>query len=482
MSKILFVVNSPKMHNYLLYCIEFIANQQIDTDFLIFIDNVQTENYYFSKIELLINSKFSNLKKNSLDKIDVTNLKFKHKNISILNKIEDIEINDWIIFEDHKKINLDKFKKFTKNGYLAFDFSKQKVVNQVLNASFLSLNLLHNNTISNKWKIISHQKLKKEQGFYNNLNKLLFNYSIYLNKYLVENKKQCKFIFKEIIQINDFKIFFYNLNLIKIIFIRKLSLYKLNWKIGFYENNELKLLEQPRKSFWADPFIIEKEGLLYLFFEELIKNIGKISCVILNKKLEIIEHKIILDKNYHLSFPNVFLFEDSYFMIPETSQNNNLQLYKCISFPFEWKFEMNLIQNIKLIDSVWIFHNNIYWIFANKIEDFEHDNNERLYIYYSEKLLSNNWISHCQNPVITDFKTARNAGNIFIENNKMFRPSQNCTNGYGNNVVINEITELSILNYCEKKFDEVFASKNYEGTHTFNKTKNYQVADFLVKE
>ena len=201
MSKILFVVNSPKMHNYLLYCIEFIANQQLDTDFLIFIDNVQTENYYFSKIELLINSKFSNLKKNSLDKIDVTNLKFKHKNISILNKIEDIEINDWIIFEDHKKINLDKFKKFTKNGYLAFDFSKQKVVNQVLNASFLSLNLLHNNTISNKWKIISHQKLKKEQGFYNNLNKLLFNYSIYLNKYLVENKKQSEYILKEIIEV-----------------------------------------------------------------------------------------------------------------------------------------------------------------------------------------------------------------------------------------------------------------------------------------
>lgn len=482
MSKILFVVNTTQTHNYLLYCIEFIANQQKNTDFSIFIDNLQTENYYFSKIELYINSKFSNFKKNSLNKIDITNFKFQNKNISITNKIENIEINDWIIFEDYKKIQLKKFQKLTKNGYLAFDFSKQKVVNQVLNASFLSLNLLHNDTISDHWKIISHQKIKKEQGFYNNLNKLLFNYSIYLNKYLVADKKTNESILVDKIKPNGFKSFFYNFNLIKTIFIRKLSRKKLNWKIGFYKNNELKLLNQPRKSFWADPFIIEKEGLLYLFFEELINNIGKISCVILNKKLEIKEHKIILDKNYHLSFPNVFLFEDSYFMIPESSQDNNLQLYKCISFPFEWKFEMNLIQNIKLIDSVWIFYNNLYWIFANKIEDFEHDNNERLYIYYSEKLLSNNWVSHCQNPVITDFKTARNAGNIFIENNKIFRPSQNCTNGYGNNIVINEITELSILNYSEKKFDEVFASKNYEGTHTYNKTNNYQVADFLVKE
>ena len=169
-------------------------------------------------------------------------------------------------------------------------------------------------------------------------------------------------------------------------------------------------------------------------------------------------------------------------MIPESNQNNTLQLYKCDNFPFLWSHKMNLMEDIKLLDSNWIYHNNLYWIFANKVENFEYDNNERLYLYYSEDLFSQNWQSHIKNPIIVDASLARNAGNLWVEDGKLFRVSQNCKHGYGENLVLNRIVELNTTNYVEEKIRELFPPKNYVGIHTQNRCEDIYVYDFLYKE
>ena len=45
---------------------------------------------------------------------------------------------------------------------------------------------------------------------------------------------------------------------------------------------------------------------------------------------------VVLEENFHLSFP--FVFEDSgnLYMIPETAENQQIRLYECISFPEKW--------------------------------------------------------------------------------------------------------------------------------------------------
>ncbi|MGS0748017.1 hypothetical protein [Halpernia sp. GG3] len=75
-----------------------------------------------------------------------------------------------------------------------------------------------------------------------------------------------------------------------------------------------------------------------------------------------------------------------------------------------------------------------------------------------------------------------NAGNIFIKNNKMYRPSQNCRETYVANIVINEIIEITTQLYTEEISESIFPPKNYLGLHTFNSIEGIEVYDFLKEE
>jgi len=58
---------------------------------------------------------------------------------------------------------------------------------------------------------------------------------------------------------------------------------------------------------------------------------------------------------------------------------------------------------------------------------------------------------HKLNPVIIDSRRARSAGNIFVEDGKIIRPSQNNIHSiYGYGLNLSEIKELSLENYKEE--------------------------------
>ena len=494
MSKVVFVVNSNTIHLYLWKCIERISKEMKGVDITIFLDeNTKRQiNHSFNPVIDLVDSKFSNLKKNPLELINLTDVITNHKNIKTTNKLKELTLSDWVIFESHYH-NSNTFKSYTKNGILLLDLNQINLINSILSKSLIKLSILYNNQKINNWTVISSINLKKEIGLKNNFHKILFNYAIYLTKFLKNTKTtDNETINNTLIPQNSvkgslflkLKVVFYYIKLTLKIFARKIKKEQFNWKIGVKKNNEIFFLKQPKKSFWADPFIVKSnDDDLVVYFEELkSNNLGKISCVKIDSNLEIVEKEDIIDTEYHLSFPNVFFKNDSYYMIPESSHNNTLQLYKCIQFPFKWEFKMNLMENIKLLDAAWIHHNGLYWIFANKIEDFEYDNNERLYLYYSENLFSNEWKPHIKNPIITDASLARNAGDFILEKEKIKRVSQNCMNGYGQNIVINEVKLLTTNDYAEEKIDEIYPQKGYVGSHTLNKHKNVSVLDFLIKE
>ena len=42
-----------------------------------------------------------------------------------------------------------------------------------------------------------------------------------------------------------------------------------------YKNGEFNILEQPQNSYWADPFIINRDNKNYIFFEDYDFNNGK---------------------------------------------------------------------------------------------------------------------------------------------------------------------------------------------------------------
>jgi hypothetical protein len=187
----------------------------------------------------------------------------------------------------------------------------------------------------------------------------------------------------------------------------------------------------------------------------------------------------IIDRPYHLSYPFVFEVNDNYFMIPETSQNKTIELYKCMVFPGRWEFTRNLMENISAVDATLLFHNNKWWLFACVVEtESISGRSTELFLYFTEDFFSGKWESHPCNPIISDIRTARPAGKVF-QHNKMYRPSQDCSVRYGKGFNLSEITILTETEYDEILLKKVEPDwdKQLKGAHTYNFDKNFTIID-----
>ena len=226
-----------------------------------------------------------------------------------------------------------------------------------------------------------------------------------------------------------------------------------DFQIHELASTQFEHIPLPDKVFQADPFLIEKAGIRYLFFEEFDerKNKGHISVMTFENN-HWSPSKTILELPYHLSYPFMIDVEDEYYMIPETSANKTVSLYKAKNFPNEWEFVMHLVENEALIDATLHYEKGKWWLFACKALHPFVSTNDQLFIYYSNDLFSNNWNAHPQNPVITTIENCRPAGKIFRHNNKLYRPAQNNADvQYGYGLKINEIIILNENEYQEKE-------------------------------
>lgn len=251
---------------------------------------------------------------------------------------------------------------------------------------------------------------------------------------------------------------------------------------SFYKFNRIL---PPKDRFWADPFVLEKDNKYYIFIEELVykENKGKICVIEMDENGNYQEPVVALEKDYHLSYP--FLIEDSgeLYMIPETSENNTIELYKCENFPIKWKLFKVLINNVVAVDSTIFRYNDKFWLFTNIRENSGASKHDELFLFYSDNLLNGKWIPHPQNPIISDVKCARPGGNIFIFKDRIFRPAQNCAKHYGHGMQIREIVKLSESAYEERQIQSIYPDweKGIISTHTLNFTGRLTVIDALIK-
>jgi len=266
------------------------------------------------------------------------------------------------------------------------------------------------------------------------------------------------------------------------------------WILQFYFGNfenisinssQFKKIIPPKEKFWADPHVIKKNGFYYIFIEELIytENKGFISVIEMDDKGKYKDPVKILERDYHLSFP--FIIEDNgeIYMIPESKQNKNIQLYKCIDFPYKWDLETILMDNVGAVDTVIIEKDNKYWLFTNMIANEGASFIDELYLFSSDSLVSNQWKSHPLNPIVSDVKNARMAGRLFTINNILYRPSQNCSNHYGYGVQINQVLELTENRYKEKIVDSLFPDfdDRIKSIHSLSVLRDISIIDAQYK-
>lgn len=258
--------------------------------------------------------------------------------------------------------------------------------------------------------------------------------------------------------------------------------------IEHLKGTDFKRIKPPSDRFWADPSLFEKNGKTYIFFEELPYRSGKahISVVEVKPDGTLSESKKVLEKKYHLSYPFVFEDKGEIYMIPETSGNKTVEIYKCKNFPNEWEFQMNLMENIHAVDATLYFKDGKYWLFMNMKENKGASAWDELFLFSSDQLLSANWKPHPLNPVISDVRTSRPAGKLFIENDKLYRPSQDCSCSYGYATNINEILVWNEQQYEEKIAKKMLPDWNekLKGVHTLSVSNGLAVIDarYVIKK
>lgn len=361
----------------------------------------------------------------------------------------------------------------------------------ILKKSYSSTNNYSFTRNKNKyyWKALSFlpDKLNElytlgDVEFFNKVNKLNDTPQFYSNRlYTAPSNKEMLILstklIKKIILNKIYSLFYFD---------QWILLYRLSkdneLSTSFYKFNKII---PPKDRFWADPHIIRRDGKYYIFIEELIykANKGHISVIIMDDNGSYSQPTIVLEKDYHLSYPFLIEDHDSLYMIPETKENNKIELYKCISFPDKWELEKVLIDDISAVDATVTYKDGKYWMFANAVRNTGGSSLDELFLFSSDKLASDNWVAHPQNPIISDVKQARPAGKLFEYGGKTYRPSQNCAKRYGYGIKINEVTELNEANYSEKTVDSIYPNwdKSLKATHTINFEKKLTVIDAQMK-
>jgi len=170
-------------------------------------------------------------------------------------------------------------------------------------------------------------------------------------------------------------------------------------------------------------------------------------------------------------------------MIPETPSTKTIEVYKCIEFPRRWEFLKNLMENIQAADTTLLHYENKWWLFTNIVENEGANMAEELFLFYSDNPLSERWIPHPKNPIVSDISNGRPAGKIFEHNGNLFRPSQNSTKRYGYGLKFNKIINLDENNYQEKLVDSIEPKweKNIKAVHTFNFEKKLTIIDAQLR-
>lgn len=245
-----------------------------------------------------------------------------------------------------------------------------------------------------------------------------------------------------------------------------------------------KKIVPPRDRLWADPFVIYKNNRYFIFFEEMkYKDKGHISLIIMDELGHYEKPIQILEKPYHLSYPFIFQWQSDYYMIPESSANKTIDAYKLEQFPDKWSFHKNLFDNIKAADTTLFFYQSKWWMFTNIQENEGTSNWTELFLFYADNPLSDNWIPHPQNPIVSDVRRARPGGNVFEHDGKLYRPSQDCSRTYGYGLKINQILVMTESEYkeVEVKYIEPDWDKDIRGIHTLNAVGMLTVVDAIYR-
>lgn len=230
----------------------------------------------------------------------------------------------------------------------------------------------------------------------------------------------------------------------------------------------------------ADPMLAEDNGRVYLFYEKVENDLGRIEAVEIYDDCSASKPTVILSGHSHYSYPYVFRQNGIWYMIPESSALGEVCLYEATEFPYKWAKVKTLLQEASVDTTVFEYEGNTYLL--TFIPDKESERVEpKAYIFENDELVSLEWTG-------ADKLTVRGAGAPFEYDGKLYRPVQVSTPvRYGDKVAFAEISisgkEYSERICCALETDNITAKlRFYNGLHTYSASDSFEAIDIRCRK
>lgn len=234
---------------------------------------------------------------------------------------------------------------------------------------------------------------------------------------------------------------------------------------------------------WADPFPFERDGRTFVFLEECALGAAR-------AHLSVLEvgpdgrpgpARRILERPYHLSYPFVFEWQGTLYLMPESAENRTVELHRCVSFPDRWEPDRVLLAGLRAFDATLFEEGGRFWLFACvAVEDAPPL--DELHLFHGPSPLGP-FVPVAGNPVVSDVRRARPAGRVFRDGDAWIRPSQDGGGRYGRAVRFQKIERLDPEGYAEREIRVLEPGWRGDvlGVHTWNATPGLAVLDVIKR-
>lgn len=269
---------------------------------------------------------------------------------------------------------------------------------------------------------------------------------------------------------------------------------------GQENTNSYKLLHPTYKYWYADPIPYILDGKYYIFMEVYDRFLDKgfIGVSSVNDNEIIINRPIkIIEEPFHMSFPYIFQYKGSVYMIPETHQAKQIRIYKMNKSVYDWELYHVYDTEEELSDTIVLVKNEIVWLLSTD-KDKRNPYRTRMHLFKINNLLDRSELIEI--PLVRDkgiyqnyFYNNRNGGGILKDKNKIYRVIQEAEDmWYGKDIVIREILECGDDGYIESpdivKLEVNELPINIKrrhmalGMHTYGFLDGFEVIDINVRQ
>ena len=234
----------------------------------------------------------------------------------------------------------------------------------------------------------------------------------------------------------------------------------------------------------ADPILVDHGEKTYLFYEAVNNDKGRIEVAEVYPDCTVGEPRVLLSGDCHYSYPFVFQHQGRWYMIPESSADEEVSLYEAYDFPYDWRKKQVLLKQCSVDTTVFEKDGQMYLLTFLICPGSEEVTPQAYRLDWTEGDISLTRMAWEQG----DGLNTRGAGPVFARGDKLCRPAQkNLPDSYGNGVVFYEIGDIA-RGYCEIPAPELASGQItapgvwFNGLHTYAGSERFEAIDIRCRE